>query len=125
MFGYSSVFMREVYSHLSMEDSRPAKELGSVYRLLPKGLVLKDIFCLKEERMVAGDNTISYQGKTFQILPNEYRLSFFKAKVEVHEYLDGRINIFYQDKRLKHKPISTKRRSNPSAALSNKRKQSL
>jgi transposase len=86
--------------------SRTAKEPGSAYRSLPKGLSLKDVFCLKEERMVAGDNTISYQGKTFQILPNEYRLSFFKAKVEVHEYLDGSINIFYQGKKLKHKPIS-------------------
>jgi transposase len=86
--------------------SRTAKELGSAYRSLPKGLNLKDVFCLKEERTVAGDNTISYQGKTFQILPNEYRLSFYKAKVEVHEYLDGSINIFYQDQKLKHKPIS-------------------
>ena len=86
--------------------SRTAKEPGSAYRPLPKGVSLKDVFCLKEERTVAGDNTISYQGKTFQILPNEYRLSFYKAKVEVHEYLDGSINIFYQGKKLKHKPLS-------------------
>jgi len=86
--------------------SRAAKELGSAYRPLPKGLNLKDVFCLKEERTVAGDNTISYNGKAFQILPNEYRLSYCKAKVEVHEYLDGSINIFYQGKKLKHKPLS-------------------
>jgi len=86
--------------------SRPAKESGTAYRPLPKGLSLKEVFCLKEERTVAGDNTISYKGKTFQILPNEYRLSFFKAKVEVHEYLDGCINIFHQGKRLKRKPLS-------------------
>jgi transposase len=86
--------------------SRTAKEPGSAYRSLPKGLSLKDVFCLKEERTVAGDDTISYRGKTFQILPNEYRISFYKAKVEVHEYLDGSINIFYQGKKLKHKPIS-------------------
>jgi len=86
--------------------SRIAKELDSAYRSLPKGLSLKDVFCLKEERTVAGDNTISYQGKTFQILPNEYRLSYYKVKVKVHEYLDGSINIFYHGKKLKHKPIS-------------------
>ena len=86
--------------------SRTAKELGSAYRPLPKGFSLKDVFCLKEERVVAGDNTISYNGRAFQILPNEYRLSYCKAKVEVHEYLDGSINIFYQGKKLKHKPIS-------------------
>jgi len=86
--------------------SRPAKESGTGYRPLPKGLSLKDVFCLKGERVVAGDNTISYNGKAFQILPNEYRLSYCKAKVEVHEYLDGSINIFYQGKKLKHKPVS-------------------
>ncbi len=86
--------------------SRTAKEPGSAYRPLPEGLSLKDIFCLKEERTVAGDNTISYQGKAFQILPNEYRLSYCKAKVEVHEYLGDSISIFYQGKKLKHKPIS-------------------
>ena len=86
--------------------SRPAKESGTAYRPLPKGLSLKEVLCLKEERVVAGDNTISYNGKAFQILPNEYRSSHCKAKVEVHEYLDGHINIFYHGKRLKHKPIS-------------------
>lgn len=89
--------------------SRSAKEPGSAYRPLPKGIRLKDIFCLKEERAVAADNTISYKGKTFQILPNEYRMSFYKAKVEVHEYLDSSINIFYQSKKLRHKPISKER----------------
>jgi len=97
---------------------RSAKEPGSAYRQIPKGLVLKDVFCLKEERTVAGDNTISYQGKTFQILPNQYRLSFFKAKVEVHEYPGGCINIFYQGKKLKHKPLSKEKiKSFPSTSL--------
>ena len=85
--------------------SRPAKETGSAYRSLPKGLKLKDIFCLKEQRSVTGDNTISYKGKAYQILPNEYRISFVKAKVVVHEHLDGSVHIFYEDKKLKHKQI--------------------
>ena len=89
--------------------SRTAKEPGSAYRPLPKGVSLKHVFCLKEERTVAGDNTISYQGKIFQILPNEYRLSFVKAKVKVHEHLDGSIHIFYQGKKLKHKQIPKER----------------
>jgi len=85
--------------------SRSAKEPDSAYRVSPKGLKLKDVFCLKEERTVSGDNTISYKGKVFQILPNEYRISFVKAKVKVHEHLDDSIHIFYQGKKLKHKQI--------------------
>jgi len=100
--------------------SRTAKELGSAYRPLPKGFSLKDVFCLKEERVVAGDNTISYNGKAFQILPNEYRSNYCKAKVEVHEYLDGHINIFYQGKRLKHKPISKEKIKSFSCVIAQK-----
>ena len=87
--------------------SRLAKEPDSAYIPLPQGLKLKEVFCLKvdksfttrrEERTVAADNTISHKGKFFQILPDEYRVSFFKAKVEVHQHLDGSIHIFYQGK---------------------------
>jgi transposase len=100
--------------------SRTAKEPGSAYRPLPKGLSLKDIFCLKEERVVAGDNTISYQGKAFQILPNEYRSSYYKAKVEIHEYLDDSISLFYQGKKLKHKPISKQKIKSFSSCIETK-----
>lgn len=86
------------FSHL-------AKEQGSAYRPLPKGLDLDNVFCLKEERIVAADNTISYNSKTYQILPNDYRISFVKAKVMVNEHLNGSIHIFYKDKELKHKQI--------------------
>jgi len=100
--------------------ARTAKEPGSAYRSLPKGLSLKDVFCLKEERVVAGDNTISYNGRAFQILPNEYRLSYCKAKVEVHEYLNGSINIFYQSKKLKHKSISKEKIKSFSCVMAQK-----
>jgi len=86
--------------------SRPAKESGTAYRPLPKESSLKGVFCFKGERVVAGNNTISYNGRAFQILSNGYRSSYCKAKVKVHEYLDGSVNIFYQGKKLKHKPVS-------------------
>jgi translation elongation factor EF-G len=41
---------------------------------LPKDLDLRNIFCIKEERTVASDN---------------YRISFVKANVKVHERLEG------------------------------------
>lgn len=100
--------------------SRRSKEPGSAYRASPKALVLKDIFCLKKERVVARDNTISYQGKTFQILPSQYRFSFVKAKVEVHEYLDGSIGIFYQGKKLKHKPTAKQKMKSLSCVIAQK-----
>ncbi len=34
---------------------------------------LDRIFCIEEEKRVQGDNTISYQGRRYQILPTEKR----------------------------------------------------
>jgi transposase len=89
--------------------SHPAKEQGVAYQPIPKGLNLNNIFCIKDERTVASDNTISYRTKYYQILPNEYRISFAKAEVMVHEWLDGSIHVFYKDKELKNKLIPKKR----------------
>lgn len=97
--------------------AHPAKEAGSAYRPLPKDLNLNNIFCIKEERTVAPDNTISYNSKYYQILPNEYRISFVKAKVMVHEWLDGSIHIFYKGEELKNKQIPKIRYRNKEKAL--------
>lgn len=78
---------------------------GSAYRALPKDLDLSNIFCIKEERTVASDNTISYKTNTYQILPSNYRISFVKAKVLVHEHLDGSIHIFFKEQELRHKQV--------------------
>ena len=63
------------------------------------------IFRQKEKRQVQGDNTISYQGRRYQILPTETRFGFAKAKVGVHRCLDGSIHIFYKGEELPFKSI--------------------
>ena len=66
---------------------------------------LDRIFCIKEERHVQGDNTISYQGRRYQILPTKTRFGFAKARVEVQRHLDGTIHIFYRGEELPHRSI--------------------
>ncbi len=85
--------------------ARLPRAKGSAYRALPKDLDLSNIFCIKEERTVTSDNTISYKAKTFQILPSNYRISFVRAKVMVHEHLDGSIHIFFKEQELRHKQV--------------------
>lgn len=87
----------------NLKFAHPPKEEGSAYRKIPSGLDLNNILCIKEERTVTSDNTISYKTKAFQILPDEYRINFLKAKVTVHEHIDGSIHLFYKGRKLKHK----------------------
>ena len=75
---------------------KPAQP-GNVYCPFPQEADRKDYFCFKHQRKVANDNTISFDGKRLQILPNRYRQSYAKAEVEVRQHLDGSLEICYQE----------------------------
>jgi transposase len=77
----------------------------SAFRKLDKGINLNSIFSIKENRKVRNDNTVSYKGRVFQIYPDEYRISYVKAVVEIQEWIDETIHILYKDRGLKIKEI--------------------
>ncbi len=86
--------------------TRKPKVEEIAYRPIPEGIDFDRIFSIKERRRVKGDNTISYKGRLYQILPTKTRLGFAKAKVEVQKHLDGTIHIFYKGEELPLKPIA-------------------
>ena len=86
--------------------SNPPKDKEGAWRVLPKELNLESVFSIKEQRTVMSDNTISFRNRIFQILPDKYRISFAKAKVEVEKRLDESIHIKYKDQYLNFKEIS-------------------
>ena len=69
---------------------------GSAYRQLPDGVCLDATLCFKYIRTVANDNTVRFNGATIQILPDDHRASYARAKVEVQERLDGSIVVAYR-----------------------------
>jgi transposase len=78
---------------------KPDQE-GMAYVPWPKQYKAKDYFCFKHTRTVTNDNTIPFNGHRLQIPPGTKRKSYAKAKVEVQQHLDGRLEIHYQGKRL-------------------------
>ena len=67
---------------------------------VPGSISLDNILCIQDQRIVNNDNTVSYKGKILQIPADKYRYSYRKAKVKVHEYLDGKIAIFHGPRKL-------------------------
>ena len=65
---------------------------GSAYRQLPDGVSLDAVLCFKYIRTVANDNTVHFNGATMQLLADDHRASYARAKVEVQERLDGSIS---------------------------------
>ena len=55
----------------------------------------RDILCIQEERTVAPDNTVAWNGRRLQIPPHPARPHFVRAKVRVHQYPDGELAIFH------------------------------
>lgn len=72
----------------------PAVEAGTAF--VPWiGTHLADILCVQEERVVAKDNTVRYEGRSLQIPPNPHRFHYVKVLVRVHAYPDGTLAVFH------------------------------
>lgn len=83
---------------LPWHNKRYMLETESTYMPLTQEKNLDLIFCIKKERMVNHDNTISFNGQIVQIPPSTIKLSFAKAKVEVCLLEDNRIFVLYKGK---------------------------
>jgi transposase len=72
----------------------PAPEAGTAF--VPWiGTTLAEILCVQEERVVAKDNTVRYQGLSLQIPQDPHRFHYVKVTVRVHEYPDGTLAVFH------------------------------
>ena len=85
----------------------PAAQPGSAYRQLTPGVCLDSVLCFKYIRTVANDNTVRFNGATLQLLYDELRASYARAKVEVQERLDGSIVVAYRGRTLAAEPAAT------------------
>ncbi len=86
----------------------PAAETTSAYRspgeVLPTGVTLDQICCFKYTRVVGLDNTVRFQEHRLQLGPGPHRRSYAKARVEVHERLDGSVAVYHEGQLLATTP---------------------
>jgi transposase len=86
--------LTEFLSAYNRRFAVPATESGTAF--VPWiGTNLADILCVQEDRVVANDNTVRYQGLSLQIPPDPHRFHYVKVTVRVHEYPDGTLAIFH------------------------------
>jgi transposase len=91
------------------------------------GTPLTEILCVQEERVVAKDNTVRYQGLSLQIPQDPHRFHYVKVTVRVHAYPDGTLAVFHgprclacyhADGRLTETEAESRRRKNPTSRSS-------
>jgi hypothetical protein len=107
LFGITEIeaangYIREIYLPMHNElFARPpqiAQESGFVQVRDPDALA--DVLCVQQHRVVARDNTVSYEGRCLQLPQSPVRPHYVKANVRVHEYPDGTLAIFHGPRRL-------------------------
>ncbi|MGH6830687.1 MAG: hypothetical protein ACREDG_05985, partial [Methylocella sp.] len=88
-------YIREVYlpAHNARFAVEPA-EKGRAFVPVDQAQ-WRDILCVQEERTVAPDNTVAWNGRRLQIPKHPAHAHFVRAKVRVHEYPDGELAIFH------------------------------
>jgi len=89
-------FFREVY--LPEHNARFAKEPTlpeTAFVSVVDPAQLREILCVQEERIVARDNTVSFEGLKLQLPETPMRRHYVKARVRVHQYPDGALAAFH------------------------------
>jgi transposase len=74
----------------------PPQQNGAMYRQPPPGIDLNTMFAFKYLRTVGMDNTLRFRQHRIQIEPDRHRISYARARVEVHERMDGSLAVYYR-----------------------------
>jgi len=82
----------------------PAAQPGSAYRQPGEGFIPDEVFCFKYYRTVGLDNVVRFGEHRLQIFPTNGRSSYARARVEVHERLDGSLAVYYKGQCLATRP---------------------
>jgi transposase len=96
----ANTFIRDVYllAH-NARFAKPAAAPESAF-VAADPTLLAETLCIEEERVVARDNTVAYEGRRLQLPASPARAHYVKAKVKVREYPDGSLAVFHGPRRL-------------------------
>ena len=103
----ANAFLPGFLARYTARFARPAAQPEPTYRPWPLGRDPDTVFCFKSLRTVANDNTVTLNERAIQILPDAHRANYAKARVEVHERLDGTLAVIYQGRRLTTRTLRT------------------
>ncbi len=96
----NKVLQRYIVEHNKKFNVEP-KSMANMHRSIPKGKNLRDVFCIKTNRRLLNDNTVTKDKKLYQVC--EYTSA---KKIEVWEHFDGSVNLVGNGKKLKFKKLT-------------------
>ena len=89
-------FIADVYlpAH-NARFAQPPALVESAFVPVADPMLLREVLCIHEERIVARDNTVSFSRLKLQLPQSPLRHHYVKARVSVRDYPDGTLAIFH------------------------------
>lgn len=88
-------YIRDIYLPLHNEQFAKPPQIAESAFVACDPAILADILCIEQDRVVARDNTVAYEGRKLQLPPSPMRAHYVKANVKVREYPDGTVAVFH------------------------------
>ena len=97
----ANAFLETYLPKYNRRFRKPPREQADLHRPAPHSRELDRFLCIREERTVKNDYTISYEGKLYQI-----EQMTRARKVVVEERLDGSLHVMHGDQDLRYRMIA-------------------
>lgn len=101
-FGAANDFLQEQFlpNDYKIKFTVPPRNLQTAYRPLPSHIDLNEIFCIKEQRTVNADHTVSWNGDLYKLI-SPVKYSIYKQKIEIRTYQNLTWKAFFAGKQIK------------------------
>jgi transposase len=99
----ANAVLRKFIRAYNRRFARTPRDAAKAWRPAPEDL--QRICAFLHERIVSNDNVVQWEGRRFQIPPQNRRFSFAGAKVQLYQALDGQVSLYYGDTRLEHTSV--------------------
>ena len=99
----ANCFLEKFLSLYNERFAKVAKKKGDLHRALPKGVNLREIFCIKATRTINNGYIVKWRGR--QLLIESVSIAMRRRKVEVREHFDGEVTIKFNGRYLKYREI--------------------
>ena len=90
-----------------------------------RGVDLPGIFCIEETRTLSSNWTLSFANQVYQITAGSANYSPTRTKVQVRQYLDGTLHMFYREKEVSFTAIDPKKKRPADRTLAARGKSSI
>jgi hypothetical protein len=102
----ANAFLPGFIKRFNARFAKAPEDPQSAWVMLPADLDLNYYFAVRQTRKVRGDNCISWQGRTLQLLPAPSSPSLVNKRISVHVVPEGTIYLYHDHQPLTYRPLS-------------------